>query len=68
MVPSQSHSGSRRWVYLFNKGLGSTCLDQRYDLDEELLLDFFIVLSKDHTRLKDELNGLIDAPNEVYRL
>jgi hypothetical protein len=53
---------------LFNKGLGSTCLDQRYDLDEELLLDFFIVLSKDHTRLKDELNGLIDAPNEVYRL
>jgi hypothetical protein len=43
-IPSQFHSGGRRWVYLFAKGLGSTCLDQRHDIDEELLLDFTVAL------------------------
>jgi hypothetical protein len=41
-IPSQSHSGGQRWVYLYGKIRRSTGLDQRHDVDEELLSDFII--------------------------
>jgi hypothetical protein len=54
---------------LFVKGIRPTCLDQRHDVDEELLSHFIIGgITRIVQRLEDdELDGLIDAPNEVYR-
>jgi hypothetical protein len=53
---------------LFGKGLEAIGLDQKHNVDEEILSNFIIggIIRVVQRLEDDELSGFIDAPHELY--